>query len=46
MLIRVAAGQGRVDDVIDIYRRCTSALQQVGLEPSAWTTELVAGLRR
>jgi DNA-binding SARP family transcriptional activator len=46
MLIRVAAGEGRVDDVIEIYRRCVSALQEAGLEPSAWTTELLAGLRR
>jgi DNA-binding SARP family transcriptional activator len=46
MLMRVAAAEGRDDDVIDILRRCATALDGAGLAPSAWTRELVAGLRR
>jgi DNA-binding SARP family transcriptional activator len=46
MLMRVAAAEGRDDDVIDILRRCAAALDGAGLAPSEWTHNLVAGLRR
>ena len=46
LLMRASAAQGLSDRVIETYRRCESALGQAGLEPSASTRLLVAGLRR
>jgi DNA-binding SARP family transcriptional activator len=46
LLMRIRAAQGFDDLVIDTYRRCTAALETVGLTPSASTRLLVEGLRR
>jgi DNA-binding SARP family transcriptional activator len=46
LLMRVSAAQGLDDRVIETYRRCESALETVGLEPSPSTRLLVDRLRR
>lgn len=46
LLMRVSAAQGLDDHVIDVYRRCESALADVGLTPSSSTRLLMDGLRR
>jgi DNA-binding SARP family transcriptional activator len=46
LLMRVSAAQGREDRVIELYRRCESALGTLGLEPAQSTRLLVDGLRR
>jgi DNA-binding SARP family transcriptional activator len=46
LLMRVSAAQGREDDVIELYRRCESALGALGLEPARATRLLADGLRR
>jgi DNA-binding SARP family transcriptional activator len=46
LLMRVAAAQGRDDHVVELYRRCESALAPLGLAPARSTRLLVEGLRR
>jgi LuxR family maltose regulon positive regulatory protein len=46
LLMRIAAARGREEAIVEIYRRCELALEEVGLEPSAATRQLAAGLRR
>jgi DNA-binding SARP family transcriptional activator len=46
ILMRVAAAQGLEDRVIETFRRCESALERVGLEPSPSTRLLAERLRR
>jgi DNA-binding SARP family transcriptional activator len=46
LLMRASAAQGREDRVIELYRRCESALGTLGLEPAPSTRLLVDGLRR
>lgn len=46
LLMRATAAQGREDRVIDLYRRCESALGALGLQPAASTRLLAEGLRR
>jgi DNA-binding SARP family transcriptional activator len=46
LLMRVSAARGREDQVVELYRRCESALGALGLEPARATRLLVDGLRR
>jgi DNA-binding SARP family transcriptional activator len=46
LLMRASAAQGREDRVIELFRRCESALGTIGLEPAPSTRLLVDGLRR
>ena len=45
LLMRVASARGFDNRVPELYVRCEQALAEVGVEPSAATRQLIAGLR-
>jgi DNA-binding SARP family transcriptional activator len=46
LLMRIASALGDENGVIDLYRRCERALDELGTRPAATTNALLQALRK